>query len=228
MAREARRAQIEGRLNRIRASLSRKTHEKPENSNDDSRQEDPELARELSESLRSSSSEQLVRQEKVAKVVEEYKTRREQVRNLSVAMQEKEKLVGQLQADVERLRREMEECSKKAQEDMQKQRATAHDQIDQMEKRVEAKDEQIGYYEFKLRAHEKAIEELRLELGAARRKAAEVELQLEVHDFKFSSYEDYPRQLEKQALEKIGEDVVSVASHDESEDTTQQYIRKLI
>ena len=241
MEREARRAQIEERLNRIRAIWK---SEEAANCYDDTREEESgrlaaegsELVRESSEPSPSSTSSgkikrqvflkiveehsnsgEIKRQEKVSKIVEEHQTRREQVRNLSAALQEKEKVICQLRKDVDGYQRETEECNNSVQENLQKQRQATHD-----------KEELANYYEFKLQIREKEMEDLKSELKAVRRKASEVELQLEIHDFKFSAYEDYRRHIDKQALAKIGEALVSTESHDSSEDGDQYYIKKLI
>jgi hypothetical protein len=44
----------------------------------------------------------------------------------------------------------MKDCRKQVKEDMLKQGETALEELDRMEKTIEAKDEQINYYKFKL------------------------------------------------------------------------------
>jgi hypothetical protein len=145
--------------------------------------------------------------------------------NLSLALQEREQLVGQLRSDLKRLEQEMEECRKQVKEDALKQGETALEELDRMEKTIEAKDEQIDYYEFKLHVCNKKVLDLKLDLADARRRGAQLEVRLEVNQFKYSSYEDFRRQLDREALNKIGDDVISET---ESQDESERYMQKLV
>jgi hypothetical protein len=234
MAREARREEVQGRLGRLRESLSRRSLEEgPSIDNDvlQSRQEDDsESGREGPEyrGLCNTGAREMLQEKKVLEAVDEFKTQRGQVGDLSATMLEQEELVSKRQADADRLRNELDECRTKAQGDLRKERQSFLGQIVQMAKVIEAKSEEMDHYEYKLLTRDKEVDELRTELADARRKSEELEVQLEVHDFKFTSYQNYQKRIDKQALHKIGEDMMCEATSQESEDSTQQYVGKLV
>lgn len=184
---------------------------------------------------RSSVPRLLLKQATVVKVVEEVQARQTQVQNLSSEVQKKQNLVASLEVTIDKLRHELEQSKVKAKSDLDHQRSTALGQIDQLERTVEAKNEEIEYYEFQMRTRDKEVENLRRQLSESMARNAELEVQIEVHDFKFSSYEEYQRQLDREALERISanafhsnatNDLNSIG--DTSAESEQRYVGKLI
>ena len=89
--------------------------------------------------------------------------------------------------------------------------------LEKMEKTVEIQNEQIVFYEYCLKERDSEIEKLKRELEQRRTREARLELDLEVHDLKFSIYDDYRRLLDKQKLngrdeEDEDDDIDGVAS----------------
>lgn len=66
------------------------------------------------------------------------------------------------------------------------------------------------------------------DLAEANRRTTELEVRLEVHDFKFISYQKYRKELDKQALRQIHKDTLCESSSYESESSSQKYTAKLI
>ncbi|KAG7363342.1 hypothetical protein IV203_026702 [Nitzschia inconspicua] len=80
-------------------------------------------------------------------------------------------------------------------------------ELEETKKTVQVQTDHISFVESCLKDREEEIAELRQELEDSKRTCSKLELEVEVHDLKFSIYDDYRRLMDKQRLDrKIGGD----------------------
>jgi chromosome segregation ATPase len=164
-------------------------------------------------------------------VMDEIRMRREQVNTLVSAMEEKEAEAEKLRDEVARLGNEMEVCQDKSRLELTRQRLAALGQLDTMERKVEAKEEQVNYYEFKLQAKDHELSTLREELEEATRRVVQLEVDLETHDIRFASHEEYIRQVDAEALDMTTTTATDVDGGPVRHGSTvrqEKYMKKLI
>lgn len=78
----------------------------------------------------------------------------------------------------------------------------------QIKKIMQAQNEQIHFYENRLKERSNDVEQLRFELQKSKRIETKLELELDIHDLKYSMYNDYRRSMDRQRLDgKSAEEV---------------------
>eukprot|EP00536_Pseudo-nitzschia_multiseries_P007737 jgi/Psemu1/324904/estExt_fgenesh1_pg.C_1840026 len=75
-----------------------------------------------------------------------------------------------------------------------------------MKKIIQAQNEQIKFYERRLNTQSTEIEKLKFELQQSKRNEAKLELELEIHDVKYSMYDDYRRMMDRRRLDGKNDD----------------------
>jgi hypothetical protein len=78
--------------------------------------------------------------------------------------------------------------------------AISHDDLLQTEKIIHAQSEQIDFYESQMKEKKNEIERLKLELKLSKKNEAKLELEVDIHDLKYSIYDDYRRLMDGQRL----------------------------
>ena len=144
------------------------------------------------------------RPQTIVKVAEEFSNRREQVRNLSKALQDKDRTITKLRLDMNRIRNSLQEYRLTSQTEFQRQRMVATNQIRLMEKKVESKQELVEHYQTSLKSRNRDFQKLQQDLREAKKREIQLGIELETHDFKFASYENYKRRVDSEELENIG------------------------
>lgn len=108
--------------------------------------------------------------------------------------------------------------------------ANTSDAMAHLQNTVQVQNEQLRFLESRLKERDMEIENLKLELEQGSKQRASLELELEVHDFKFSIYDDYRRLMDKQRLDRRdaaeGDDEYGSSDSDlgQSEWNSQQHI----
>lgn len=90
-----------------------------------------------------------------------------------------------------------------------------------LEETVAEQQKQLRFYEARLKDGVQELGHLNRELTESRKKQARLELELEVHDFKFSIYDDYRRLLDIQRLNDRADDDGNDSSDDGRDDDIQ-------
>jgi hypothetical protein len=85
--------------------------------------------------------------------------------------------------------------------------------VTRLQETVHVQSEQLCFYASRLKERDMEIEHLVLELEQCNRRQASMELELEVHDFKYSIYDDYRRLMDKQRLDRR-----AANDHDDNDD----------
>lgn len=75
------------------------------------------------------------------------------------------------------------------------------DNVDQMKEIIETQNDQIKFFEKCLKKRSSAIEQLTLELKLSKKNESKLNLELEIHDLKYSMYDDYRRTMDRERLE---------------------------
>jgi len=76
----------------------------------------------------------------------------------------------------------------------------------QMKKIIQAQNEQINFFEYRLNTQSAEIEKLKRELQQSKRNEAKLEIELEIHDVKYSMYDDYRRMMDRRRLDGKNEE----------------------
>lgn len=76
----------------------------------------------------------------------------------------------------------------------------SQDDLLQTKNIVHTRSEQIDFYESHMKEKNNEIERLKLELKLSRKNEAKLELEVDIHDFKYSIYDDYRRLMDTQRL----------------------------
>jgi hypothetical protein len=225
--REAERALMEDQINRIRDVLYSKTSRGSEAavvdlsfSSDDGiaqtqNQTQPSTNRDILRRKLREKESNLVR--KTSCVMEEMNMRRCQVKKLVAEISEKDYVCKKLET-------ELEHFNMKAMKDVDQQRIASFDQLEHMERKIEANGEEIDHYEFKVRAGAFNVQNLKAELAEKERRVVELEVELETHEIKFMSHQKHADWIDEQTIdEMLKKDTGKLGSGS----LDQQYIRKL-
>jgi hypothetical protein len=78
--------------------------------------------------------------------------------------------------------------------------AISQDDLLQTKKIIHAQSEQIDFYESHMKEKNNEIERLKLELKFSKKNEAKLELEVDIHDLKYSIYDDYRRLMDGQRL----------------------------
>ncbi|OEU22610.1 hypothetical protein FRACYDRAFT_259142 [Fragilariopsis cylindrus CCMP1102] len=79
-------------------------------------------------------------------------------------------------------------------------RAISQDDLLQTKKIIHAQSKYIVFYESHMKEKNKEIERLKFELKLSKKNEAKLELEVDIHDFKYSIYDDYRRLMDGQRL----------------------------
>jgi hypothetical protein len=79
-------------------------------------------------------------------------------------------------------------------------RAISQDDLLQTKKIIHAQTEHIDFYESHMKEKNNEIERLKFELKLSKKNEAKLELEVDIHDFKYSIYDDYRRLMDGQRL----------------------------
>mmetsp|Transcript_25728 Transcript_25728/g.56422 ORF Transcript_25728/g.56422 Transcript_25728/m.56422 type:complete len:640 (+) Transcript_25728:177-2096(+) len=71
----------------------------------------------------------------------------------------------------------------------------------QMKKIIQAQNEQIRFYESRLKYQSTDIEQLKFELQQTKRNESKLNLELDIHDLKYSMYDEYRRMIDRRRLD---------------------------
>ena len=94
-----------------------------------------------------------------------------------------------------------EELSRTTEKEIGDAASSSPEDLTLMKKTIQAQNEHIAFYESRLKERSNDIEKLNLELMLSKKNQANLELELDIHDLKYSMYDDHRRLMDRQRLD---------------------------
>ena len=134
-------------------------------------------------------------------VMEQIDMRTKQINQLISTLEEKDVASEKLQNEIERLMSQIKSLEQSSKAEIDKERLLAFNRLTTMERNAHMKETKMEYYESKIHANEKEMKQLQQELHNKAQRVIELEVNLETHNLRYVSHQQYVKQVDKEALE---------------------------